>query len=98
MQMFDGLYHQIDARSKTSPVDKEDIKAEVKKIEAAVTGAARKCEKIDEEFLSRRLRKIARIAPDVLDVVVATLANPLSGLGVAVKKVAEKAKAETNPS
>jgi len=34
-------------------------------------------------------------APDVLDVVVATLANPLAGLGVAVKKIAEKAKEET---
>jgi hypothetical protein len=36
------------------------------------------------------------MAPDVLDVVVATLGNPLAGLGVAVKKIAEKAKQETN--
>ena len=45
---------------------------------------------MDEGFLSRRLRNIARMAPDVLDVVVATLANPLAGLGVAAKKLAEK--------
>jgi hypothetical protein len=47
-----------------------------------------------EGFLSRRFRNIARLAPDVLDLV-AMLANPLAGLGVAVKKIAEKAKEET---
>jgi hypothetical protein len=35
------------------------------------------------------------MALHVLDVVVATLANPLAGLGVAVKKIVEKAKEET---
>jgi hypothetical protein len=34
------------------------------------------------------------MAPDLLDMLVATLANPLTGLGVAVKKIAEKAKEE----
>jgi hypothetical protein len=32
------------------------------------------------------------MAPDVLDVIVATLGNALLGLGVAVKKIAERAK------
>jgi len=36
------------------------------------------------------------MAPDLLDVVVITLTNPLAGLGVAVKKIAEKAKEETS--
>jgi hypothetical protein len=49
---------------------------------------------VDKSFLSRRFRNIARMAPDVLDLVVAMLANPLAGLGVVVKKVAEKAKEE----
>jgi hypothetical protein len=34
------------------------------------------------------------MAPDILDVVVATLVNPLAGLGVAAKKIADKAKEE----
>jgi hypothetical protein len=50
---------------------------------------------VDEGFLSRGFRNIARMAPDVLDLVVAILANPLTGLGVAVKKIAEKPKEET---
>ena len=94
-QLFDGLYSQIDARANTSPANKEDIKAELKEIQSTVTGAAQnKNEKVDEGFLSRRFRNIARMAPDVLDLVVA-LANTLAGLGVAVKKIAEKAKEET---
>jgi hypothetical protein len=95
-QLFDGLYANIDARAETSPADKEDIKAEVKEIQTTVTTAAQKNEKVDESFLSRRFRNIARMAPDVLDVVVATLGNPLAGLGVAAKKIAEKAKEETS--
>jgi hypothetical protein len=94
-QLFDGLYSQIDARANTSPANKEDIKAEVKEIQSTVTNAAQKNEKIDEGFLSRRFRNIARMAPDLLDVVVATLGNPLAGMGVVVKKIAEKAKEET---
>ena len=94
-QLFDGLYANIDAHVGTPSADKEDIKAEVKEIQSTVTQAAQKNEKVDEGFLSRRFRNIARVAPDVLDVVVATLGNPLAGLGVAVKKIAEKAKEET---
>ena len=91
-QLFDQLYTAIESNKKVSPTKKEDLKAEVQEIQSTVTEAAQKSEKVDESFLSRRFRNIARMAPDVLDVVVATLANPLAGLGVAVKKIAEKAR------
>jgi len=94
-QLFDGLYTAIESNKKVSPTKKEDLKAEVKEIQSTVTEAVQKNEKVDEGFLSRRFRNIARMAPDVLDVVVATLGNPLAGLGVAARKIAEKAKAET---
>jgi CRISPR/Cas system CSM-associated protein Csm2 small subunit len=95
-QLFDGLYTEIDRQANTSTADKEDIKAEVKEIQSTVTHAAQRNEKVDNRFMSRHFRNIARMAPDVLDVVVATLANPLAGLGVTVKKIAEKAKEETS--
>jgi len=94
-QLFESLYTAIDSHTSTLPAAKEDLKAEVQEIQATVTEAAKKNEKVDESFLARRLRNIARMAPDILDVVVATLANPLAGLGIAVKKIAEKAKEET---
>jgi hypothetical protein len=93
-QLFEQLYTNIESRAKTPLSDKADLKAEVEEIQATVTEAAQKNEKVKDNFLSRRFRNIARIAPDVLDVVVATLASPLAGLGVAVKKIAEKAKEE----
>ena len=92
--VFLDIYRDIDARPATSPAVKEDLKAEVKDIEANVTAAAQKNEKVEEAFLARRFRNIARMAPDILDVVVAMLANPLAGLGIAVRKIAEKAKEE----
>jgi cell division septum initiation protein DivIVA len=94
-QLFDQLYSAIETNVKTSPADKEDLKAEVKEIQSTVTEAVQKNEKVDEGFLSRRFRNIARMAPDLLDVVVATLGNPLAGLGVAARKIAEKAKEDT---
>jgi hypothetical protein len=97
-QLFDHLYAAIETRSSTPPTIKEDLDAEVKEIQCAVTQAVQKSEKMDESFLSRRFRNIARMAPDILDVIVATLANPLAGIGVAVKKIAEKAKRETAAS
>jgi hypothetical protein len=70
------------------------LKAEVQELQSSLTQSIQKNEKVDESFLSRRFRNIARMAPDELDLVVAMLANPLAGLGVAVKKIAEKAREE----
>src|SRR5688572_4119050 len=75
-QLFNGLYAKIDTRPETPTADKEDLKAELKEIQSAVTEAVRKNEKIPEGVLSRRFRNIARMAPDVLDVTVAAIGNP----------------------
>jgi len=53
---------------------------------------------LDKRFLFRRFRNIAGMASDVLDVVVATLGNPLAALGVAVKEITQKAKQEIGAS
>jgi len=93
-QLFDQLYSAIETNTKASIADKEDLKAEVEEIQSTVTEAVLKSKKVEESFLLRRFRSIARVAPDMLDVAVTTLANPLTGLGIAVKKIAEKAKEE----
>jgi hypothetical protein len=93
-QLFDQLYAAIEVRPGTSPAAEEDLKADIGEVQAALTQAVVKNVMVDEDFLCRRFRSIARMAPDILDVVVATLANPLAGLGVAFKKIAEKAKGE----
>ncbi|HKZ85453.1 MAG TPA: hypothetical protein VJ793_17595 [Anaerolineae bacterium] len=87
-RLFESIYDRIDARPNTGDADKADLKAEVKDVQAE----AAKGEKADEGFLTRHLRNIGRMAPDILEVVLATLANPAVGLGMAAKKIAEKAK------
>jgi hypothetical protein len=94
-KLFEQLNATIDARPNTPPADKADLKAEVQEIHEAVKKAGEEQKPPDESFLARHFRNIARMAPDILDVVVATLGNPLAGLGVAVKKIAEKAKGGT---
>ncbi len=94
-QLFDQVYARIDAGPEAPPAVKEDVKAEVQDIQAAVTQAVKQDAPLDETFLGRRFRNIARTAPDILDVIVTTVASPLGGLGVVLKKIAERAKAET---
>jgi hypothetical protein len=93
-QLFDQLYMKIAAYPTAPPTVKEDIKAEVQEIQTIVMDAAKNDQKPEESLIARKFRSIARMAPDILDVIVATLANPLAGLGVAVTKIAEKAKEE----
>jgi hypothetical protein len=95
-ELFEPVYRSIDSRADMSKGNKEDLKTDVKEIQTAVTEAKQQNQKVEESFLLRRFRNIARMAPDLLDVVVATLVNPLAGLGVAVKKLAEKAKQDTS--
>ena len=96
-QLFDTIYTRIESRPQTPPAQKEDLKAEVQEIQETVTEAAKEKKKVDEGFLAHRFRNIARMAPDILEVVVAALANPLAGLGVAVRKIAEKATSSAPP-
>jgi hypothetical protein len=53
---------------------------------------AKKGEEADPSRMERLLNTISAMAPDILDVAITTLGNPLAGLGLVVKKVGEKAK------
>ncbi len=68
----------------------EDAKAAVEEVRAE----AEKGEEADEKFLARQFRNIARMGPDILDVVTAALVNPAAGIAAVLRKVAEKAREE----
>lgn len=93
-QLFDSVNTKIDALPQLDQAIKADAKEEVKDIQENITEAVTNKGNLDESFLTRRFRSIARMAPDILDVIVATIVNPLGGVGVAVKKIADKAKEE----
>ena len=61
----------------------------------AVQGLKTESEKgdqADESKVEQWFKFLAQMAPDVLEVAAATFVNPIAGLGVAFKKIAEKAK------
>lgn len=83
----------LDLRSKiaTAPLgkeDKEDLTKNVDRIQAE----AQKGIEADGAKIEGALKKIAGMSDDILDVVLATLANPALGLTEVVRKVAAKAR------
>jgi hypothetical protein len=88
---FRPIYDAIEARPGTSSEDRADILAEVEEIQSWVSRG----DDADESFLSRRLRNLKRMAPDILELVLATMANPAAGLGVVAIKLANRMQAET---
>ena len=86
-ELFENIQRQIEERPNTPPEDIEDLKANVEEFKAE----ADKGEQADESFLARRLRNIERIAPDIGEVLLATIANPAAGFALIVKKVADRA-------
>lgn len=87
---FASIFPQIEERPNLSTVDKSDLKSELKIFE----DEDKKGPESNEGFLAQRLRSIKRIAPDILEVAIATITNPAAGFGTIAKKVAEKMKTE----
>jgi hypothetical protein len=89
--LFESLNYQIDSHTRLSKQDKIALRGEVNELRQELS----KQDKADEPFLLRRLRNIGRMAPDILDVTLATITNPALGYGVIAKKIASKAKEAT---
>lgn len=87
---FRELYSAVEQKPDLPPQDKADLKAELQELETEVV----KGDAADEGFIARRLRHIKRMAPDILEVVVATLINPVSGISTVAKKVAQRMRQE----
>jgi len=92
-KLFGSIYQQIDAKPNLPSRDKEDLKADVKDVEAETTKVAQG-QKADESFLERRLRSIKRMAPDILDVIASTFASPTLGAATVIRKVIDRVKQE----
>ncbi len=88
-KLFTALTAAIDSRPKTDVETKADLKAEVKELQAH---AEEHGDAPDENFVARRLHNIGRMAPDILDVAIAALGNPVGAAMLVIKKSAEKAK------
>ena len=84
------IFTAIEKHPDLDPLDKKDLKSEVKELQKE----DQKGPDADETRVARHLRNIKRMAPDILDVILITIGNPVAGFGMVAKKVAEKMKAE----
>jgi hypothetical protein len=85
-KLYASIYQQIKARPEDPNVDKEELNDTVEKVQKE-TG---KGEQANPDKVARWLKSLADAAPDILDVTVATLTNPVMGVATAIRKVAER--------
>jgi len=86
--LFDKLYEQIKSRPDDPNIDKAEIASKVKEIqeEASKGGQA------NETKLERWMKNLNEMAPDIVDVALASLGGPVSGVTAVLKKIADRAK------
>ena len=86
--LFKHLNRKI-RRRKGSQVDKTRLENQVRKIEAeAAKGSA-----ADPGKLERWIKALANMAPDIVEVMAASLAGPVAGFTLVFKKIVERARA-----
>ncbi len=81
---------KIEAQPTLSAEDKQDLKDQVAKIHAEASKGAQ----ADPSRLEKLINTLAVMGPDIFEVAVTTIANPLAGVGLALKKIGDKAKLE----
>lgn len=87
-KLFKNVYRRVREQHQDSGVDKEKLEKQVKKIEAE----AAKGEAANPDKLEGWIRKLAKMAPDILDVMAASLGGPVSGFTAVLKKIIERAR------
>ena len=91
--LFEKLYQHIESRPPDPNVDKKEIVESVKKIQEE----ASKGEQVNETKLTRWINYLNEIAPDIVDVALASLGGPVSGVTAVLKKIADRARQEPKP-
>ncbi|WP_420640881.1 caspase family protein [Candidatus Leptofilum sp.] len=87
-EFFQKVHQHIQQRPEDPDVDKSEIEAEVQKIEAETT----QNEEPNENKLERWLKNLASMAPDIVDVMAASLGGPVAGATAVLRKVINKVK------
>jgi hypothetical protein len=90
-KLFELLEERINARPEDPNADKQEIQEQVNQIKVE----AAKREQANPKKLERWIKNLAGMAPDIVDVMAASLGGPLSGLTAVIQKTAARVKAES---
>lgn len=85
--VFEKMYQAIQSRPDDPNIDKEELSETVQRIEQEV----KKGDQANDSKLKRWMESLNKMAPDIVDVILASLGGPVSGLTAVLKKVAEHA-------
>jgi hypothetical protein len=86
--LFSNLYKHIESRPPDPNVEKEEILETVQKIQEEASKGEKEA---NETKLTRWIDSLNKIAPDVIDVALASLGGPVSGVTAVLKKIADRA-------
>jgi len=90
-KLFELLEDKIKARPEDPNVDKQEIQEQVNQIK----NEAAQGEKANPNKLERWIRNLAGMAPDIVEVMAASLGGPITGLAAVIQKIAARVKAES---
>jgi hypothetical protein len=84
------MKEKVGALSSLSEEDRKELKQKLNQVKME----AIKGQQADPGRLEKLINTLGAMAPDIFEVAVTTLASPLGGIGLALKKIGEKAKVE----
>ena len=90
-KLFALIENKLASRPEDPNVGKEEISSQIEQIKAESAQG----EKANQTKLERWIKNLAGIAPDIVDVMTASLGGPVSGFTAVLQKIAAKVKAES---
>ena len=87
--LFETLYRHIESRPPDPNLDKDEIVETVQKIQEE---ASKGEDQVNEAKLTRWVDNLNKMAPDIVDVALASLGGPVSGVTALLKKIADRAR------
>jgi hypothetical protein len=92
---FERLFTLLEAKIKSRPEDPNVEKQEIQQQVDQIKAEAAQGEKANLNKLERWIQNLSRMAPDIVDVMAASLIGPVSGLAAVLQKIAARVKAES---
>jgi hypothetical protein len=89
--LFKEIYEKVEESKDLNPQEKTDVKEELQEIQTVLEQSDP-----DETFLARRFRNLQRMAPEITEIALETLKNPIGGVTEVIKRIAKKATEEAN--
>ena len=87
--LFSSIYKTIEKQKNLPREKREKINQKIQTLETEVSK-----NKPNESKAEKILTDIAKMSPDILEVVIATISNPLIGLATVARKISKKAKGQ----